>query len=65
MDELFKQFERGDIPNVIELMAAISELSEFWPGSDCLDCRGNSCEKTEEKTDKIKAATNTHQTRIE
>lgn len=39
MNELFEKFARGDIPNVIELMAAISELSEFWPGDVCLDCR--------------------------
>jgi len=39
MDELFEQFKRGEIPNVIELMAAISELSNYWPGEICLDCR--------------------------
>lgn len=39
MDELFEKFKRDEIPNVIELMAAISELSELWPGEPCLDCR--------------------------
>ncbi len=38
MDELFEKFERGEVPNVIELMAAISELSELYPESGCLDC---------------------------
>ncbi|GAI92683.1 unnamed protein product, partial [marine sediment metagenome] len=31
MDELFEKFKRGEVPNVLELMAAISELSELWP----------------------------------
>lgn len=39
MDKLFEQFKRGEIPNVIELMAAISEISEMWPTDVCLDCR--------------------------
>lgn len=58
MDELFKQFARGDIPNVLELMAAISELSELWPQSTCLDCKGNSCEKPVEKPDSEKRTAN-------
>lgn len=60
MNELFEQFARGEIPNVIELMAAISELSELWPAGDCLDCRGNTCEKPVEKPDKVKAASNAY-----
>lgn len=39
MDELFEKFERGEMPNFIELMAAISEISDMWPGDVCLDCR--------------------------
>ncbi|GAJ16719.1 unnamed protein product [marine sediment metagenome] len=39
MDELFEKFERGEMPNFIELMAAISEISKMWPGEPCLDCR--------------------------
>ncbi len=37
MDELFEQLARGDIPNVIELMSAISELSNLYPG--CEECQ--------------------------
>lgn len=39
MDELFEKFERGEIPNVIELMAAISEIADYWPTSVCIDCQ--------------------------
>lgn len=39
MDELFEQFARGEMPNVIELMEAISKISEMWPAPPCLDCR--------------------------
>lgn len=38
MDELFEQFERGEIPNIIELMTAISEIADYWPTDVCLDC---------------------------
>jgi len=41
MDELFEKFRRGEVPNVLELMAAISELSELWPTDVCLDCRSS------------------------
>lgn len=38
MDELFEKFEQGDMPNFIEVMQAISEVSELWPTDVCLDC---------------------------
>ncbi len=38
MDELFEKFARGEMPNIIELMEAISEISEMWPTDVCLDC---------------------------
>lgn len=64
MDELFEQFRRGEIPNVLELMAAISELSKYWPCDPCLDCRVNSNRKPEKKTDKIKPESKPHQKHI-
>lgn len=39
MNELFEKFARGEVPNFIELMEAISEISEMWPADVCLDCR--------------------------
>lgn len=39
MDELFEKFARGEMPNIIEVMQAISDLADFWPGDVCLDCR--------------------------
>ncbi|GAH25440.1 unnamed protein product [marine sediment metagenome] len=50
MDELFEKFKRGEVPNVLELMAAISELSELWPVDVCLDCRSSqSCDSTQQQ----------------
>lgn len=39
MDELFEKLARGELPNFIEVMQAISEVSELWPTDVCLDCR--------------------------
>lgn len=41
MDELFEQLERGEVPSFIEIMAAISEISDLWPTDVCLDCRSS------------------------
>lgn len=38
MNELFEQLARGEMPNIIELMAAISEIADYWPKADCPDC---------------------------
>ncbi len=45
MDELFEKLRRGEVPNFIEIMQAISEISELWPGDVCLDCR--SCQDSD------------------
>ncbi len=45
MDELFEKFTRGEMPNIIELMAAISEISDYWPTNVCADCR--SCQDSD------------------
>lgn len=45
MDELFEKFARGEIPNIIELMTAISEIADYWPTNVCADCR--SCQDSE------------------
>ncbi len=51
MDELFEKLRRGEVPNVIELMAAISELSELYPESSCLDCQSaRGCDSAHEDT---------------
>lgn len=37
---LFQLFRSGKIPNVLELMAAISNISEITtPSGECQDCR--------------------------
>lgn len=41
MNELFEQFARGEMPNIIELMAAISEIADLWPTDICPDCRNS------------------------
>lgn len=35
MDKLMKMLESGEMPNVLELMAALSDISDYWPGPDC------------------------------
>lgn len=34
MDKLMKMLEAGEMPNVIELMQALSDISDYWPGPE-------------------------------
>jgi len=51
MDKLFKQFARGEVPTTLEVLAALNEISNMWPGDDCLDCRVKSRQIQAEKPD--------------
>ncbi len=53
MDKLFEQFARGEVPTVFEVLQALNEISNMWPGDDCLDCQVTSREIPVEKADKI------------
>lgn len=42
LDNLFTSLDRGDTPTCLEMMLALSDVSEIWPGKD--STRFDSCE---------------------
>lgn len=34
MDEVMKMLENGQIPSVMQVMQALNDISDYWPGTD-------------------------------
>lgn len=34
MDKLMKMLEAGEMPSVLDLMQALSDISDYWPGPE-------------------------------
>jgi len=64
MDKLFEQFARGEVPTTLEVLAALNEISDMWPGNDCLDCWVKSRKKPVEVPDSVQRKNHVKKKRI-